>query len=58
MNSLADNSYAFLLFIVAAALAVMAHFGHDKDLFTFAGTVAMTGAALFHGKNDQTKESE
>ena len=53
MNNLADNSYAFLLFVMACGLAVSAHFGHDKDLFTFAGTVAMTGAALFHGKTDK-----
>ncbi len=53
MNSLADNSYAFLLFVIAAGLAITAHFGHDHDLFVFAGTVAMTGAALFHGKSDK-----
>jgi len=46
-----DNAYAFALFVIAAGMASMAHFGHDKDLFTFAGTVAMTGAALFHVKS-------
>ncbi len=53
MNSLQDNVYAFLLFLMAGLIAVFASIhGHDKDLFTFAGTVAMTGAALFHGKTD------
>ncbi len=53
MNQLQDNVYAFLLFVMAGALAVFGSLhGHDKDLYTFAGTVAMTGAAMFHGKND------
>jgi len=56
-NAIPDNGYAFLLFIVAAGLAMLAHFGGDKDLFTFAGTVAMTGAALFHGKSDKDKDA-
>jgi hypothetical protein len=53
LNNIADNVWAFGLFVLAAALAVTAHFGADKDLYTFAGTVAMTGAALFHGKGDK-----
>jgi hypothetical protein len=53
LNTIADNVWAFLLFVLAVATAVTASFRHDKDLFTFAGTVAMTGAALFHGKSDK-----
>jgi hypothetical protein len=52
LNNVADNGWAFLLFVMACGLALAAHFGHDKDLYTFAGTVAMTGAALFHGKKE------
>ena len=50
LGRIADNVWAFLLFVGAGLIAVVAHFGHDKDLLGFAGTVAMTGAALFHGK--------
>jgi hypothetical protein len=53
VSSLQDNVYAFLLFLIATVVAIVASLhGHDKDLFTFAGTVAMTGAAVFHGKTD------
>ena len=51
LDRVVDNVWAFLLFLLAGALAAMAHFTHDKDLLQFAGTVAMTGAALFHGKD-------
>ena len=51
IGSIADNVWAFLLFVMAGVLAAGAHFGHDDKLFQFAGTVAMTGAALFHGKS-------
>ncbi len=50
LGRVADNVWAFLLFVGAGAIAVFAHFGHDKDLMTFASSVALTGAALFHGK--------
>ena len=53
LSNIADNVWAFCLFVLAAGLAVTAHFGNDKDLFTFAGTVAMTGAALFHGNGEK-----
>lgn len=49
----ADNIWAFLLFMIASGVAIVAHFGHDKDLLGFAGTIAMTGAALFHGKQSK-----
>lgn len=53
LNSIADNVWAFLLFVIAAGVAVTAAHWGNKDLMTFAGTMAMTGAALFHGKNDK-----
>ena len=53
LNSIADNVWAFLLFVIAAAVALTAARWGNKDLMTFAGTVAMTGAALFHGKADK-----
>jgi len=49
-EKIGDNVWAFLLFIGAGIVAIVAHFGHDKDLLGFASTIAMTGAALFHGK--------
>ena len=54
MNNIADNVWAFLLFVIAAILALVATFHGNKDLFTFAGSVTMTGAALFHGKSDKS----
>jgi hypothetical protein len=51
VGRVADNVWAFLLFGLASALAALAHAAHDKDLLQFASTVAMTGAALFHGKD-------
>jgi len=56
LNTIADNVWAFALFVIAAGLAVTASVRHDKDLYTFAGTVAMTGAALFHGKGEKKDE--
>lgn len=50
LGKVADNVWAFLLFVGAGIIAVAAHFGHDEHLLGFASTVAMTGAALFHGK--------
>jgi hypothetical protein len=50
LGGIANNVYAFLLILLAAVVAVFAHFGHDKDLLGFASTIAMTGAALFQGK--------
>jgi hypothetical protein len=50
VGHIADNVWAFLLFGLAGALALAGHIHPDKDLMTFAGSVAMTGAALFHGK--------
>ena len=51
-GKIADNVWAFALFVLAGGVAIVAHIGHDKDLLGFASTVAMTGAALFHGKKD------
>jgi hypothetical protein len=51
VGRVADNVWAFLLFGLASSLASLAHVTHDKDLLQFASTVAMTGAALFHGKD-------
>jgi hypothetical protein len=53
LSNIADNVWAFGLFLLAAGLAVTAHFGNDKDLYTFAGTVATMGAALFHVKPEK-----
>ena len=67
LGTIADNVWAFLLFVVASLIAVAAavialvivyhYHGTDysiaKDLLQFASTVAMTGAALFHGKSDK-----
>lgn len=50
VGRIADNVWAFLLFVLGGVLAVLAHVHPDKDLMTFAASVAMTGAALFHGK--------
>lgn len=52
-SSIADNVWAFLLFVLAFVAALTAAHWGNKDLMTFAGTVAMTGAALFHGKGDK-----
>lgn len=50
LGAVAINVWAAMLFLLAGALAFVGHAGHDKDLLTFAGTVATTGAALFqHG---------
>lgn len=57
LNQIADNVWAFLLFVIAAALAVAGSVRHDKDLIQFASTVAMTGAALFHGKSEKDKQA-
>ncbi len=56
MNSINDNVWAFLLFIVAALAALTSSIRHDRDLMQFASTVAMTGAALFHAKATEKKE--
>ncbi len=53
LNSIADNVWAFALFVIAAAVAILAAHWGNKDLMTFAGTVAMTAAALFHGKGEK-----
>lgn len=50
LEKIGDNVWAFLLFVLAAALAVLAHFMPDKDLMQFAGSIAMTGAAVFHSR--------
>lgn len=50
-QKISDNAYAFALFLLAIGVAVLAHYGNDKDLFTFARDVTLTGAALFHGKD-------
>jgi hypothetical protein len=50
----ADNVWAFLLFALASVIACVGHAAHDKDLLQFASTIAMTGAALFHGKDHKT----
>jgi hypothetical protein len=54
LGEIPDNVWAFLLFVLACGLAVAGHFGHDKELLGFAGTIAMTGAALFHGKEKKS----
>lgn len=53
LNGIADNVWAFLLFVIAGGMALLAARWGNKDLMTFAGTVAMTGAALFHGKSEK-----
>jgi hypothetical protein len=53
LNQIGDNVWAGGLFVLAVAVAVLAHFGHDKDLMNFAGTIAVTGAALFQRKSDK-----
>jgi hypothetical protein len=50
LGRVAENVWAFLLFVIAAGVGMLAHFGHDKDLLVFAGTIATTGAALFQRK--------
>jgi VIT1/CCC1 family predicted Fe2+/Mn2+ transporter len=52
LGKVADNVWAFLLFVMAGLIAIAAHFGHDEHLLTFASSVALTGAALFHGKKE------
>lgn len=49
LGRIAVNAYAFMLFVLAGAIAIVAHYGRDKDLAIFAGSVATTAAALFHG---------
>lgn len=49
-NAVQDNVWAFLLFLLASILAVVGGVKHLDSLIHFAETVAMTGAALFHGK--------
>ena len=51
LGRVVDNVWAFSLFLLAGVIAVIGHLGHDKDLLGFASTIAMTGAALFHGKD-------
>lgn len=53
LGLIADNVWAFLLFVLGAGVALVAHYGGDKDLMQFATGITMTGAALFHGKEKQ-----
>jgi hypothetical protein len=57
LGTIADNVWAFMLFVGAGILAIVAHSTNDDKLYQFAGTVAMTGAALFHGKSDKKEGS-
>jgi uncharacterized membrane protein YoaK (UPF0700 family) len=64
VNVIQDNVWAFSLFLLASLIAIAScvlgmvivfhyhstEYGIAKDLLQFASTVAMTGAALFHGK--------
>lgn len=52
IGKVADNAWAFTLFVLAGALALVAHYGHDTGLLGFAGTIAATGSTLFKGKRD------
>jgi hypothetical protein len=47
-----ENAWGFLVLMVAAMLAVLAHTTGDKDLFGSAAGFAMTGAAIMHAKKD------
>jgi hypothetical protein len=52
LGKVADNVWAFSLFVIAAGLAGLSHATHDDKLLTFAGTVATTGASIFSRKKD------
>ena len=51
LGLIADNAWAFMLFLLAAVVALVAHYGGDKDLMQFATGITMTGAAVMHGKD-------
>ena len=53
MKTVPDNIWAFLLFVLASALAILSALWHDKDLMVFAGGVTMTASALFHVRSDK-----
>lgn len=42
-----DNSYAVMLIVIVAAVAITAACMNNKDLLAFGSTVAGYGAALF-----------
>ena len=65
LNAIQDNAWAFALFVLAAVVALsggvlgaililrfhVSDYTLAKDIIQFAGTIAMTGAAIFHGKD-------
>lgn len=65
LNAVQDNAWAFALFVLAALVAIsggvlgavmilrfrVSDYTIAKDIIQFAGTIAMTGAAIFHGKD-------
>jgi hypothetical protein len=56
LGRVVDNVWAFLLFVIAGVLALVGGIKHLDSIVHFAETVAMTGAALFHGKTEKEKK--
>ena len=54
VGAVPENAWGFLVLVLAAGLALAAHWCHgvDHDLYNVASGLGMTGAAVMHAKKD------